>query len=99
MIETSVIMATYKEEIRLLKQSIESILHQTYKDFEYIIILDNPNNLEHIELINQYVEKDKRIRFYINEKNIGLTNTLNKGLSLVKGKYICEATNIKEILV
>lgn len=89
MIETSIIMATYKEEIRLLKQSIESILHQTYKDFEYIIILDNPNNQEHIELINQYVEKDNRIRFYINEKNIGLTNTLNKGLSLVKGKYIC----------
>lgn len=89
MIETSVIMATYKENISYLKESIESILNQTYKNFEYIIILDNPNNEEHIRLINMYMKQDKRIRFYINEKNMGLTKTLNRGLSLAKGKYIC----------
>ena len=89
MVETSVIMATYKEEIRFLKQSIESILNQTYKDFEYIIILDNPENQEHIQLIKEYEKNDQRIRFYINEKNLGLTNTLNRALSLANGKYIC----------
>lgn len=89
MVETSVIMGTYKENLNFLKQSIESILNQTYKNFEFIIILDNPENKKHIELINNYMDKDSRIRFYINEQNMGLTRTLNRGLSLAKGKYIC----------
>ena len=89
MCEVSIIMATYKEKIDYLKESIESILNQTYQNFEYIIILDNPNNKEHINLINEYRKQDSRIRFFINERNIGLTDTLNRGLSLSKGKYIC----------
>lgn len=89
MIEVSVIMATYKENINFLKQSIESILHQTYKNFEYIIILDNPDNKEHIQLINEYLKKDNRIRFYINNTNMGIQKTANRGLSLSRGKYIC----------
>jgi len=89
MVETSVIMATYKESIECLKQSIESIINQTYNDFEFIIILDNPDNKEHIAFINDYVCKDERIKFYINDKNMGLTNTLNRGLKLAEGKYIC----------
>lgn len=89
MCEVSIIMSTYKEEEVFLRQSIESILNQTYKDFEYIIILDNPNNKLHMKIINDYASKDKRIKFYINEQNMGLTASLNKGLSLAKGKYIC----------
>lgn len=89
MCEVSIIMSTYKEEEIFLRQSIESILNQTYKDFEYIIILDNPNNKLHMKIINDYADKDKRIKFYINEQNMGLTASLNRGLSLAKGKYIC----------
>ena len=99
MVETSVIMATYKESIECLKQSIESITNQTYNDFEFIIILDNPDNKEHIAFINDYVCKDERIKFYINDKNMGLTNTLNRGLKLAEGKYICrmDADDISEL--
>lgn len=99
MVETSVIMATYKESIECLKQSIESIINQTYNDFEFIIILDNPDNKEHIVFINDYVCKDERIKFYINDKNMGLTNTLNRGLKLAEGKYICrmDADDISEL--
>lgn len=99
MVETSVIMATYKESIECLKQSIESIINQTYNDFEFIIILDNPDNKEHIAFINDYVCKDERIKFYINDKNRGLTNTLNRGLKLAEGKYICrmDADDISEL--
>ena len=99
MVETSVIMATYKESIECLKQSIESIINQTYNDFEFIIILDNPDNKEHIAFINDYVCKDERIKFYINDKNMGLTNTLNRVLNLAEGKYICrmDADDISEL--
>lgn len=85
----SIIMSTYKEEEIFLRQAIESILNQSYKDFEYIIILDNPDNNLHIRIIKEYANLDKRIKFYVNEKNMGLTASLNKGLGLAKGKYIC----------
>ena len=88
-----------KKSIECLKQSIESIINQTYNDFEFIIILDNPDNKEHIAFINDYVCKDERIKFYINDKNMGLTNTLNRGLKLAEGKYICrmDADDISEL--
>ena len=85
----SIIMSTHKEEEIFLRQAIESILNQSYKDFEYIIILDNPDNNLHIRIIKEYANLDKRIKFYVNEKNMGLTASLNKGLGLAKGKYIC----------
>ena len=84
----TVIMSTYKEDERLLRESIESILNQTYKDFEYIIILDYPDNDVHKSVIEEYALKDDRIHFYINEKNMGLTDSLNRGLSLCHGEYI-----------
>lgn len=84
----SVIMSTYKEDERLLRESIESILNQTYRDFEYIIILDYPDNDVHKSVIEEYAFKDNRIHFYINEKNMGLTDSLNRGLSLCHGEYI-----------
>ena len=65
--EISVVMSTYKEKIDLLRESIESILQQTYSDFEFIIILDNPQNKEHIKLIKKYEEQDSRIKFFINK--------------------------------
>ena len=84
----SIIMSTYKEEENLLRESIESILNQTYKDFEFIIILDHPENDLHKRIIEKYSKIDNRIRFFVNEKNIGLTGSLNRGLSLAKGEYI-----------
>lgn len=82
----SVIMSVYKEEKEILSLAIESILNQTYTNIEFIIILDNPDGKEQIECIQKY--NDKRIRFFINEKNIGLVKSLNRGLELATGKYI-----------
>ena len=84
----SIIMSTYKEEENLLRESIESLLNQTYKDFEFIIILDFPDNNLHKRIIEEYSKIDNRIRFFVNEKNLGLTGSLNRGLSLAKGEYI-----------
>ena len=66
-------------------ESIDSILSQTFTDFELIIINDgSQDNTE--EVIHAY--SDKRIRYYRNEKNEGLIYTLNRGLDLAQGKYI-----------
>ena len=84
----SVIMSTYHETEEQLRGAIESILSQTYKGFEFLILLDDPQNSLHRKIIESYGKQDTRIRFYINEKNIGLTNTLNKALKFVKGDYV-----------
>ena len=84
----SVIMSTYKESESFLRLSIESILDQSYRDFEFIIVLDNPENILHKKIISEYMKKDKRIRFYENKINIGLTKSLNKAISYAKGEYI-----------
>lgn len=65
----SVIMSVYNENIDQLRRSIESILDQTFQDFEFIIVLDNPNNLDAERLIFNFQKVDKRIVFLRNEKN------------------------------
>jgi glycosyltransferase involved in cell wall biosynthesis len=84
----SVIMSVYKEPVEWLCQSINSILGQTYTDFEFIIICDNPNYEKGIELLNNYAGKDNRIKLLFNETNIGLTKSLNKGVAIAEGTYI-----------
>ncbi|WP_375580219.1 glycosyltransferase [Marivirga tractuosa] len=68
-----------------IKDSIESVLNQTFDNFELIII--NDGSTDETESIIRLFE-DKRIRYYSNEKNRGLFFTRNKGLSLSVGKYI-----------
>lgn len=84
----SVIMSVYKEPVEWLHQSIDSILCQTFNDFEFIIISDNPSYSEGNALLKDYADKDKRIIVVFNENNIGLTKSLNKGLAIAKGEYI-----------
>lgn len=84
----SVIMSVYSEKLSWLRLSIESILNQTYSNFEFIIILDNPHNPEMLEFLTCYENSDNRIYLIKNEYNIGLTASLNKGLSIARGEYI-----------
>lgn len=80
----SVVMSAYNEPERFLRESIESILNQTYRDFEFIIIQDKPDNEAIERVVNEYAAKDDRIRFYKNEKNIGLAMSLNHGIELAR---------------
>lgn len=80
----SVIMATKDTEESMLKEAIDSILNQTYKNIEFIIICDgSEENFKYITKV-----KDKRIKIIKNDISIGLTKSLNKGLEVAKGKYI-----------
>lgn len=94
----SVIMSVYKEPEYMIRQSIESVLNQTIGNFEFIIILDNPEH-EGNALVEEYAKKDDRINIIHNEANVGLTISLNKGLSKSRGKYIArmDADDISEI--
>lgn len=80
----SIIMPVYNAE-SYLSQAIESILLQTFRDFEFIIINDGSTDSS-----SQIVEmvSDTRIRYYQNDGNQGIVFTLNRGLSLALGKYI-----------
>lgn len=100
----SVIMSVYKEPIAWIKQCVDSVLAQTYTNFEFIIICDNPDYKEAIAVLQEYKDNDDRFFIYINEKNIGLTKSLNVALSLVSGHYIarmdaddiCEKTRFEK---
>lgn len=80
----SVIMPAYNEAT-FIKESIDSILNQTFKDFELIIINDCSTD-NSLEIMKNY--KDKRIRLISNKVNKGFPNTVNIGLDLAKGKYV-----------
>ncbi len=87
-IKISVVMSIYSEPIEWISEAIDSILNQTFSDFEFIIINDKPDRKENSILLSKYQRKDNRIVVISNEENIGLTKSLNKGLKIAKGKYI-----------
>lgn len=82
----SIITPSYKSE-QFISQTIESVLSQTYRNWEMIIIDDcSPDNVNN--LIKKYIEKDNRIKLIKLEKNIGPANARNEGIKQAKGKYI-----------
>ncbi|MFA7208788.1 MAG: glycosyltransferase [Parcubacteria group bacterium] len=84
--EVSVLMSAYNEE-KYVSAAIESILDQTYRDFE-LIVIDDCSRDATWKLIAGYAGRDPRVRASRNEKNLGISSTLNKGLALARGKYI-----------
>lgn len=104
MLSISVLMSVYNETESELRQSIESVLNQTFNDFEFIIVNDNPSNSVINKVINEYVNLDSRIKILINETNIGLAESMNKAASIAKGRYylrtdaddICELSRFEK---
>lgn len=80
----TVLMSVYNGE-RFLREAIDSILDQTFTNFEFLIVNDGSTD-KSVEIIESY--KDTRIRLINNEKNLKLIASLNKGISLARGKYI-----------
>lgn len=80
----SVLLPAYNAQ-RTICESINSILHQTYQNFELIIINDGSTDATAQMILSI---SDKRIRYYENVGNRGLIYTLNRGISLSQGEYI-----------
>lgn len=82
-------MSVYNGE-GYLQEAVDSILNQTFKDFEFIII-DDASKDNSLEILNIYAEKDERIKITKKEKNKGVSGfieNLNIGLKKAAGKYI-----------
>lgn len=84
----SVLMPCYREPQNYVVSAIESVLSQTYENWELILLLDDPLNAELLELGKMYEKKDCRIKLYVNKKNMGLVASLNNGIQYAKGGII-----------
>jgi len=82
----SVLMTAYNRE-KYIAEAIESVLASTYENFE-LIIVDDCSKDNTVNIAKQYEEKDKRIRVYVNEKNLGDYPNRNNAASYAKGEYL-----------
>jgi glycosyltransferase involved in cell wall biosynthesis len=82
----SIIIPVYNVE-RFLRECLDSVLNQTFTDFEVICINDaSPDRCP--EILREYAEKDKRIRVINHKKNAGIAAARNTGLDAAEGEYI-----------
>lgn len=82
----SVIMSVYTDE-KYLRKSVESILNQTFRDFEFIIT-DDCSKDNSLDILREYAKKDNRIVLIENKENLKLTKNLNNMLGIAKGDLI-----------
>lgn len=82
----SIAMTTYNGE-KYLREQLDSILNQTYSDFELIICDDCSKDNTRV-ILSDYAAKDSRIKIFMNEENLGFKKNFEKAISLCSGEYI-----------
>jgi len=89
---------SYYEKDLYIKESIDSVLNQTHKNLE-IILIDDEATIDSKNLLKKISEIDDRIRLILNEKNIGVGASRNKAVDICKGEYIafCDCDDLWEI--
>lgn len=85
----SVLTPIYNTNPSDLRAMIESILSQTYDDFEFLILNDSPENIELEKIVKSY--DDARIKYFVNEYNMGITKSRNKLIDMAAGEYLAVA--------
>src|SRR5688572_19220137 len=86
MASVSVVIPAYNAE-RYLPEAVESILRQTFQDFE-VIAIDDCSTDGTWGVIQSFAAKDPRVRAYRNDRNLGIAGNRNKGVGLARGKYL-----------
>ena len=81
------VIIPYHKKIKYIDKSIESVLNQTFQNFEIVLIYDD-NELDELDYIKKIANKDSRIKLIINKKKLGAGRSRNKGLKLSKGRFI-----------
>lgn len=87
----TVVMPNYNGH-RFVEQAIDSVLAQTYHNFE-LVVVDDCSKDDSLQLINQKAQNDSRIRIIALEKNSGVANARNVGIKAAKGEYIALLDN------
>ena len=82
----SIVMPLYNSE-KYIESTLKSILNQTYKNFE-LIIIDDGSKDSGSDIIKEYLKSDSRIKYYRNKKNSGVSYSRNRGIELSEGKWI-----------
>ncbi len=82
----TVLLPVYNAE-KFLNEALDSILSQTFKDFE-ILAIDDHSTDSSLKILKKYSDKDKRIRILTNSKNLGVTQTLNLGLKNIQTEFV-----------
>jgi len=82
----SIVLPVYNGE-KFLRQSIDSIIAQTYENWE-LLILDDCSTDSTPDIVSEYVNEDNRIKYFRNDVNLKLPKNLNKGFSLAQGDYL-----------
>lgn len=82
----SVLFPTYNTKEEHLREAMESVLNQTFSDFEFIVLDDCSPDANVEKVVKSYT--DPRIRFYRNERNLGISQTRNKLIDLASGEYL-----------
>lgn len=95
----SILMSIYREDKEIADKAVCSILNQTYRNIQIIIILDNPQNILVKDYLTDMANHDHRIIFLVNDTNLGLAESLNRGLQFADGKYIArmDADDISDL--
>ena len=83
--KVSVLMPLYKTPVTYLKEAIGSVLAQTFTDFELVLLDDCPED-DRETVVKSFM--DKRIKYFKNEKNLGITRSRNKLIDLAQGEYL-----------
>jgi glycosyltransferase involved in cell wall biosynthesis len=87
MVKVTVLMGVYNALLGMLDQAIDSVLGQTFSDFEFLIVDDGCEDPELVDHLNQRAAGEDRIRI-VRETHRGLTASLNRGLELARGEFI-----------
>lgn len=82
----SIVLPVYNGE-RFLRASIDSVIAQTYQDWE-LLVVDDCSTDSTATIVSEYVQRDPRIKYFKNEVNLRLPRNLNRGFSLSKGDYL-----------
>src|SRR3989344_1088766 len=82
----SIIVST-RNSAGSITDCVKSLINQTYKNIEIIIIDDNSRD-ETLKILKKLKKSEKRLRIYENEKRYGLATTLNRGIKKAKGRYL-----------
>lgn len=82
----SVIVPVYNAQ-KFIRQTIDSVLSQTYSEFE-LILVDDCSTDNSYDILCEYIEKDSRVKVYKNEKNMGVSYTRNFAVDKAQGEFV-----------